>query len=239
MYQGYKIVATICARGGSKGVPGKNIKMLAGKPLLVHSIDCARQCQLIDRIIVSTDDLQIQSVAVKAGLEVPFLRPKYLATDHSGRVPAVIHALQQAEKYWSEQYDIVVDLGNVAPLRIPDDITSSIKQLVNSPAANIVVSVTEPHRNPYFNMLEIGKDGFAYLVKKTRSPLKRRQDAPAVYDMNDAVFVIWKKKLLKYQSFVIPKRQVYVMPAERSIDIDQPLDFKIAELLLTDNEDKT
>jgi CMP-N-acetylneuraminic acid synthetase len=232
MYLGHKIIATICARGGSKGVPGKNIKILSGKPLLVYSIDSARKCPLIDRIIVSTDDHKIKTVAVEAGLEVPFLRPKHLATDKSGRVPAVIHAVKKAELHWSEEYDIIVDLGNVAPLRTAADIGACIRQLVDNPQTNIVVSVSESHRNPYLNMLEVRPDGYARVVKSAHPPFQCRQDAPAVYDMNDAVFAVWKNKLFQRKSFILPRRAVYVMPAERSIDIDKPIDFAIAKFLI-------
>jgi len=230
MYQNKKILATICARGGSKGLPGKNIKKLAGQELLAYSIKSARESKLIDEIVLSTDDLKIKKVAEKYGLKVPFLRPTKLATDQSGRVEAIVHAVKKIESIKNEDYEVIVDLGNVSPLRTAQDIDACIKKLVDTPQTNIVVSVCEAGRNPYFNMLEVNTSNYANLIKK--SNFKRRQDAPIIYDMNDAVFAIWKKALLKYQSFVIPRRRVYVMPRERSIDIDNEFDFKIAEFLI-------
>lgn len=231
MYRGKRILVTICARGGSKGIPGKNIKMLAGKPLLAYTIASARQCSFVDRIVLSTDDVEIRKVGEKLGLEVPFLRSKELATDKSGRVAAVVDAVQRAEKYWKETYDIVVDLGNTAPFRQPRDIDACIKKLVNTPETNLVFTVSESRRNPYFNMVEVDKDGNAHLAKKIRT-LLRRQDAPAVYDMNDAVFAVWKNILLKYKSFIIPKRKIHVMPQERSVDIDSVFDWNTAECMI-------
>lgn len=231
MYQKFKIICTICARGGSKGVPGKNIKSLAGKPMLAYSIDCARKAKIFDRIIVSTDDLKIKQVAEKLGLEIPFLRPKSLASDTSSRVSAVIHAVKKAEQLYQENYDIVVDLGNVAPFRTPEDVIGTVKMLIDT-KASIAISGCVAHRNPYFNMVEKTKNGYVRVVKKLKTNLKRRQDAPQVYDMNDAVFAIWKKTLYQKKSFLLPKRVLYEMPAERSIDIDTLFDWQLAEYLI-------
>jgi len=232
MYQNYKIIATICARGGSKGILGKNIKLLAGKPLLQYSIESARACRLIDRLVVSTDDLKIKQVAKKCGVEIPFMRPKSLATDKASRPAAVLHAVKTAEKYWQESYDIVIDLGNVSPLRTGEDISKAIKQLVTTPKTNLVLSACEPDRNPYFNMVELNKNNYAKIVKQQKGKFTTRQSSPLVYAMNDAIFAMWKKSLFKSQSFLMPNRRVYLMPKERSIDIDTQLDFEIAEFLV-------
>ena len=113
MYRNKRIIVTICARGGSKGLAGKNIKKLVGKPLLEYTIRSARKCPLVDRIVLSTDSTKIKKIGERLGLEVPFLRSKSLATDQSGRVDAVIDAVKRAEKHWKEKYDIVVDIGNI------------------------------------------------------------------------------------------------------------------------------
>jgi CMP-N,N'-diacetyllegionaminic acid synthase len=232
MYQQHKIIATICARGGSRGIPGKNIKLLAGKPLLQYSVESAKNCKLIDRIVLSTDDEKIKAVAQKLGITVPFLRPRKLATDKASRRDAVAHAVKMAEKYWQENYDLVVDLGNVSPLRSANDISKAIKQLVNTPRTNLVFSVCQANRNPYFNMVELNKRGFAKLVKPTKK-FTTRQSSPQVYDMNDAIFAMWKKALFKYKTFYMPNRRIFVMPRKRSIDIDNPLDFAMAEFLIS------
>jgi len=232
MYKNHKIIATICARGGSKGIPGKNIKLLVGKPLLQYSIESAKSCKLIDKIIISTDDEKIKIVAEKFGLEVPFLRPKKLTSDNASRRDAVAHAVKKAEKHWQEDYDIVVDLGNVSPLRTGIDISNSIKMLVNTPKTDLVLSACEAGRNPYFNMVELNKNSYAKIIKKLKIKFTNRQSSPKVYDMNDAIFAMWKKALFKYKNFYMPQRRIYIMPRERSIDIDNKLDFEIAEFIV-------
>jgi len=232
MYRNNKILITICARGGSKGVPGKNLSVLQGKPLLAHTITQAQAFRFADRIVVSTEDQNIKACAEQYGVAVPFLRPKALATDSSGRVPAVIHAVKKAEKLWSENYDIVIDLGNVSPLRTARDIEETVKKLISLPNTDIVYSVNESHRNPYFNLVELNSQQYSQLVKKSSKPILRRQDAPITYDMNDAVYAIWKKALYKYKTFRLKRTRVYVMPKDRSIDIDTPFDLELARYLL-------
>ena len=232
MYRGKKIIITICARGGSKGVPGKNIKLLAGKPLLAHSIQTAKDSGIADRIMVSTDDEAIRKVAIKNGIEVPFLRPKKLADGKTSRELVIAKAVEAAEKYWQEDFDIIVDLGNATPLKNGQDVKAVVKLLVNSPRTDVVFSVTPAARNPYFNMVEVDKNGYAHLSKKTKKNISRRQDTPPVYDMNDGVYAMWKDKYLKERTVRQRRVRVYVMPPERSVDIDREIDFKIAELLI-------
>ena len=232
MYRGKKIIITICARGGSKGVPGKNIKLLAGKPLLAHSIQTAKDSGIADRIMVSTDDEAIRKVAIKNGIEVPFLRPKKLADGKTSRELVIAKAVEAAEKYWQEDFDIIVDLGNATPLKNGQDVKAVVKLLVNSSRTDVVFSVTPAARNPYFNMVEVDKNGYAHLSKKTKKNISRRQDTPPVYDMNDGVYAMWKDKYLKERTVRQRRVRVYVMPPERSVDIDREIDFKIAELLI-------
>jgi CMP-N-acetylneuraminic acid synthetase len=224
-----KIVATICARGGSKGVPGKNIRPLGGKPLIVHTIEAAQKCRLIDKIVVSTDSPQIAEIARTGGAEVPFLRPPELATDSAPKLAAIKHAVRFLESQQGYRPDIVVDLDPTSPLRTVKDIENCIK-LVRDEGADNVFSVIRAHRNPYFNMVEV-INGRVQLVKRLPSPVARRQDAPPVYDMNASIYA-WKiEALLKNDSLFLERTRIYEMP-DWARDIDSEIDFKFVELII-------
>ena len=229
MFDKHKIVCVIPARGGSKGIPRKNIKLLAGRPLIAYTIEQALQSQYIDRTIVSTDDREIADISRQYGVEVPFMRPADLAGDHVATIDVLLHAVQWMEKQEKYDFDILVLLHATTPLRSVDDINSCIKMLVETKADN-VFSVTEAHRNPYFNMVEAGDDGIATLAKK--GDYATRQSAPKVYDMNASIYVWWKDVLKNEKKIFLKKSHIYIMPKERSIDIDDDLDFKVAEFLL-------
>jgi CMP-N,N'-diacetyllegionaminic acid synthase len=224
-----KILATICARGGSKGVPGKNVRPLAGKPLIVHTIDTARKCRLIDRIIVSTDSPQIAEIARNSGAEVPFIRPPELAADTAPKLAAIKHAVRFLETQQAYHPDIIVDLDPTSPLRTVRDIEACIS-LVRDEGADNVFSVVPAHRNPYFNMVEV-VGGRVQLVKCLDTPLTRRQDAPPVYDMNASIYVWKKEALLGNDSLFLERTRIYEMP-EWARDIDGEIDFKFAEYLI-------
>lgn len=229
MFSNKKIVCVVPARGGSKGVPRKNIKMIAGKPLIAYTIGQALQSPYIDRVIVSTEDAEIADVSRQFGAETPFTRPVELAGDQSSTIDVLLHAihwLQEKEEY---HFDILVLLHATTPLRNVYDINSCIEMLIAEKADN-VFSVTEAHRNPYFNMVEAGRDGKVKLSKK--GDFMTRQSAPAVYDMNSAIYVWWTDILKKEKKIFLDKSHIYVMPKERSIDIDDDLDFRIAEFLV-------
>lgn len=228
MYKGNRIVCIIPARGGSKGLKGKNIKDLLGKPLIAYSIEQARESKYIDRIIVSTDSLEISDIAKLYGADVPFIRPEELATDNSNTIDVLLHAVDWLEKNEKYLFDILVLLHATTPLRSVEDINNCIELLVEKNADN-VFSVMEAHRNPYFNMVEVGDDGIVTLVKK--GDYTTRQSAPKVYDMNASIYVWWKDVLKDERKIFLKKSHIYVMPKERSIDIDDDLDFKIAEFL--------
>jgi CMP-N,N'-diacetyllegionaminic acid synthase len=223
------IVATICARGGSKGVPRKNIRPLCGKPLIVHTIEIAQKCRLINRIIVSTDDREIAETARKAGAEVPFMRPKELAQDDTAKLPVIKHAIQFLE---SQGYspDIVVDLDPTSPLRTEKDIEACIRMVMAGEADN-VFSVTRASKSPYFNMVEI-IDGKVRLVKQLDRPAKRRQDAPEVYDMNASIYVWKRDALMNNETIYLENTRIYLMP-KWAIDIDDETDFEFVEYMLS------
>lgn len=232
MLRGKKIILTICARGGSKGLPGKNVRTLLGMPLIVHTIRQAKMVKWIDRIVVSTDSEEIRNRAVEEGIEVPFLRSKKLAGDRVSKIPVFIDAIEKAEKYWKDSYDIWVDLDVTSPLRSVEDTKNAIKMLFKANTL-AVITATPARRNPYFNMIEVSKSGYVQLSKKAPSRILRRQDAPKVYDMNGSIYVMWKDELIKRKTFFTEKTRLYVMPVERSHDIDSELDFKIVEMILS------
>ena len=224
-----KIVAIICARGGSKGIPRKNIRPLCGKPLIVHTIEAAKKCQLIDRTIVSTDDSEIAEIAKASGAEVPFLRPKELALDDTPGLLVLKHAVQFLESELSYSPDIIVNLDSTSPLRTERDIEACIK-MVRDEGADNVFSVTEAHRNPYFNMVEI-IDGKVRLVKQPARAASRRQDAPKVYDMNASIYVWKKEALMNRDSLFLENTRVYLMP-KWAADIDDETDFEFVEFMM-------
>lgn len=226
MYKDKKIVCIIPARGGSKGLPGKNIKMLLGKPLIAHTIEQAKNSVLIDRIIVSTDDKKIANISKKYGAEVPFLRPKFLAQDKSSTIDVLLHAIEWLERD-EYSFDILILLHVTAPLRLVEDINNSIKLLFNKNVSN-VFSVAEAHRNPYFNMVEV-KRGRVRLVKK--GCFTSRQEAPKVYDMNASIYVWWKDVLKNKKNIFLRNTCIYIMPKERSVDVDDAFDFKVTKAI--------
>ncbi|SEJ36125.1 N-acylneuraminate cytidylyltransferase/CMP-N,N'-diacetyllegionaminic acid synthase [Halohasta litchfieldiae] len=154
------VLCTICARGGSKGVPNKNIRTVAGKPLIAHTIDHALQWDRSTDVIVSTDSSEIAAVAEQYGAEVPFLRPDHLASDSAAKLPVIQHAHQYMTEEKDRTYDYIVDLDATAPLRQIEDIENCFEVLQNSDSHN-VYTVTEADKNPYFNMVELDKDGYA------------------------------------------------------------------------------
>ncbi|HOW27023.1 MAG TPA: acylneuraminate cytidylyltransferase family protein [Elusimicrobiota bacterium] len=229
MYGKFRILCIIPARGGSKGLPGKNIRLLAGKPLIAYTIDQARKSRYIDRVIVSTDSPRIAAVSRRHGAEVPFLRPARLARDSSGTVDVLVHAVNWLRDRDDGAYDIIVLLHVTTPLRGVRDIDESIDLLVRRRAPS-VFSVAEAHRNPYFNMVKINARGAVTLVNP--GEFKTRQSAPTVYDMNSSVYVWWTKTLLRGRRVILPGSRIYLMPKERSVDIDDAFDFLVAESLL-------
>lgn len=227
----FQIIATICARTGSKGVPGKNIRILLGKPLLAYTIETALKCSLIDKVVLSTDSDKIAEIGKNYGAEAPFLRPSEMATDFVPKFPAIKHSVAFIEDLNHKRYDIIVDLDPTSPLRNVDDITNCIDLLIKS-KADSVITCCEAYRNPYFNMLELNDSGYAHLSKKADKIIYRRQDAPKVYSMNASIYAMWRDLFFEKMTFITDKTKVYLMPEERSIDIDREIDFKLVELLM-------
>jgi CMP-N-acetylneuraminic acid synthetase len=220
-------IATVCARGGSLGLPGKNIRPLLGKPLIVHSIEQARACRDIDAVYVSTDDPAIAEVARSAGAQVPFLRPAALASAEAPKLPVIRHLVAAIEQKGVSAARIV-DLDPTSPLRDVADIQACLRLL--DADTDVVITGYEAEKNPYFNMVEYGADGYVQLVKRPPQPVAGRQAAPKVYAMNASIYV-WHRSTLE-KDFWAGRTRLYAMPRERSIDIDSELDFRIVELLM-------
>ncbi|RJX47964.1 acylneuraminate cytidylyltransferase family protein [Halonotius pteroides] len=224
------VLCTICARGGSKGVPNKNIRTVAGKPLIAHTIEHALDWNRSTDVVVSTDSTEIAEVAEQYGAEVPFLRPEQLASDSAAKLPVIQHVHQYMTEETDTDYDYIVDLDATAPLRKIEDIKNCFQVLQNSDSHN-VYTVTEADKNPYFNMVELDQDGCASLSKQAQSEIVRRQDAPDVYAMNASVY-IWEQGHLQGTDSIHQERtRISVMPPERSVDIDRPIDLAFVEFL--------
>lgn len=225
-------ICTICARGGSKGVKNKNIRLLLGKPLIVHTILQARSSKLFDCLSVSSDSDEILSIADSWGADHLVKRPAELATDDAAKLPVIRHCVTQTESLRGSRFDTIVDLDATSPLRTPDDIIRCVQLLEERNASNIITG-TPARRSPYFNLVEVDESGVARLSKPLAIPIVRRQDAPRCYDMNASIYV-WKREVLfDSPSLFTPETLLYEMPEERSVDIDSELDFKIVEMLMT------
>ena len=225
------ITAFIFARGGSKGLPGKNIRDLMGKPLIGWAIDQALSVEQIERVIVSTDCHEIATVARLFGAEVPFIRPPELASDVSPEWLAWRHALdflRETEGAWP---DMFVSIPTTAPLRLPEDIIACIQTFEKSKADAVFV-VTEAHRNPWFNMVACSNDGGFYPVNSPDEGIHHRQDAPTVYDMTTVAYVLRSDFIMEEQGIFSGKTAAVEVPKERAIDIDTLNDFEIAELFM-------
>ena len=225
-------VAFIFARGGSKGLPGKNIRPLQGRPLITWSISHALSVPRIRRLIVSTDDLDIARVALEAGAEVPFIRPAELARDDSPEWLAWRHALYWLTEDEGRLPDAMISVPTTAPLREPEDIEKCLDAFEGG-HADVVVTVTSAHRNPWFNMVTIDENGAAALVNLPKlSTINRRQETPLVYDMTTVAYVARPQFVLSQSGIFAGRVKAVRVPPERSIDIDTLLDFRMAEFLL-------
>jgi CMP-N-acetylneuraminic acid synthetase len=232
-----KAIACIFARGGSKGLPGKNVRPLGGKPLIAWSIEHALAVKRIDRVIVSTDSEEIAAVARDYGAEVPFIRPAELALDESPEWLAWRHALNYLLETTGALPEIMVSVPTTAPLRMVLDIENCLNEYEKGDA-DMVITVTEAHRSPYFNMVKTNTDGTVGLVNPPQSAIAHRQEAPVVYDMATVCYVANPKFIMTHNAMFDGRVKAVQVPAERAIDIDTLLDFQIAECLLKIREQK-
>lgn len=229
MIQDNSVLALITARGGSKGLPRKNVLPLNGRPLIGWSIEAAKNSRFVDRVIMSSDNDEINDAARTCGCEVPFVRPAELARDEATSMDVVFHALKALDT----SYDFVVLLQPTSPLRIAEDIDGCL-ELCLKHGAPACVSVTEPDKSPFW-MYTLDQDRRmrALIPGKTYD---RRQDTPIVFALNGAVYVARTKWLVEKGDFVREETIAYPMPKERSIDIDTKIDLRLAELMIKETQ---
>lgn len=226
-----RVVAGIFARGGSKGVPRKNIRPLAGKPLIGYAVESARAARTIDRVVVSTDDDEIAETARRFGAEVPFRRPAELASDTAPEWLAWQHA---AKFLLSEHPDLqaLAVVPTTSPLRDARDIDRCVDLLLESDA-DVVFTIKPTDRNPWFNMVIQEEDGTTRLVNQPEKPIYRRQDAPPVFDITTGAYVFRPQHLLEAASLFEGRVRSVVISAEHGLEIDTELDFLYLETILT------
>ncbi|AZR73887.1 acylneuraminate cytidylyltransferase [Anoxybacter fermentans] len=226
-------LALILARGGSKGIPKKNIKILNGKPLLAYTIEEAKKSKFIDRVVLSTESEEIAEVGKRYGAEVPFMRPKELATDEASSIDAIIHALnwlKMNEDYWPK---FTVLLQPTSPLRTVKDIDGAIEKLLEHNAESLV-SLCEVDKHPFWLKKIIDNRVVPYTEEGQH--ITRRQDLPKVYSLNGAIFIAESILLVKERSFYVGRTIPYIMPKERSVDIDNIIDWHLAEILMKERD---
>ena len=223
-----KILVIIPARGGSKGIPHKNIKPLNGKPLIHYTIDEAREIVGDEDICVSTEDPEIIRCVEDYGLKVPFVRPDELATDTAGTYEVLLHALNFYDKQ-GRHYDVVLLLQNTSPFRKAEQIKDALK--LYTPDVDMVVSVKECAANPYYSVFEEDNNGYPHVCKGDGN-IFRRQDAPKVYEYNGAIYIINTEKLKTTHMHKMQKKVKYVMDDRSSFDLDTMTDWNIAELII-------
>lgn len=229
-----RIICTICARGGSKGVKNKNIKIIAGKPLIAHTIIQAIESKVFDKIVVSSDSQEILDIAGKYGVDLLINRPSELANDYISKLPAIRHAVNETEAFFDTRFSLVVDMDPTSPLRNINDIRTSINLLIQKNISNLITG-SPARRSPYFNLVEKVENDKIILSKKLEKPVFRRQDSPKCYDMNASIYVWKKAALFEYETVFNYDTELYEMPENRSVDIDTELDFVIVEYLLNNN----
>jgi CMP-N,N'-diacetyllegionaminic acid synthase len=226
-----KLICTMGARAGSKGVPGKNTRLLHGLPLLAHSIRQAKACGLFDAVAFSSDSAEILALAKSLGADILVQRPPEMATDTAAKPPAIRHCFLEAEKQLGRRYEAFVDLDVTSPLRLPEDIVGAVKLFEETGASN-VITAAPARRSPYFTLVELNDEGFVRLSKTLPQSIVRRQDSPRCWDLNGSIYVWRRHPFVDDPQVYYPGTRLYEMPEDRSIDIDSALDFAFVEFLM-------
>ena len=224
------VLGIIPARCGSKSVQKKNIRLLAGKPLIAYTIKTAQMCKMLNRTVVSTDGAEIAEVAKKYGGDVPFIRPKDLSLDNTPMIPVLQHAVSSIEKKENSRVDVVVLLDPTSPFRRVEDIEACIQKLERE-NADSVVTVCEVEHNPYFVMVELDNGKLVPLIKSDKV-ITRRQDAPEVYRINAAVYAVKRDVLMNANKIITDNTMAVIMSQQLSTHIDHVVDFEFAEYLM-------
>lgn len=232
------VLITICARGGSKGIPGKNIRLLNDKPLIEYTIQVAKEFALRNKgkIAISTDSEEILAVVKNLGIDSEYVRPEFLATDHAGKVDAIRHLLTYEEKLSGHQYPFVLDLDVTSPLRTLKDLEEAYTLMKADKNALTLFSVNDAARNPYFNMVEEQENGYFNLSKQLKSTTLTRQSAPKVYDLN-ASFYFYNRAFFDSDSKgVITTRSLIYKMDHICFDLDHIVDFEFMDFLMRSNK---
>jgi CMP-N,N'-diacetyllegionaminic acid synthase len=225
-----KRLCTICARGGSKGLPGKNIRPIGGKPLIAHTLLQAQSSGLFEAVAVSSDSKEILSISEEFGADYCIFRPQELASDQAPKLPAIQHCVNEVETMSGNNFDVIVDLDVTSPLRLTKDIEGAVRLLEDENVSNVITGCPA-RRSPYFNLVERNVKGYVHLSKTPEQNIVRRQDSPECFDMNASVYV-WKREvLIDSESIFNADTLIFVMPEERSIDIDHEWEFEYVEFL--------
>jgi len=224
------ILGLVPARGGSKGIKKKNIKELLGRPLIAYSIEQGLASPVIDRVVVSTDDREIAEVARAAGADLPFMRPAELARDDTPMFPVMEHALDAVEAEKGEQVSHLVLLDATSPLRLVSDIEDAMG-LFEGGNCEAVISGTQAHRSPWFNMVSIDDRGYVGLLNGS-GDVGRRQDCPQAYDLDTTVWIYTRAAIKDIKKRMPERTRLYIVPAERAFHIDTELDFEIVSYLM-------
>lgn len=203
-----------------------------GRPLLAYTIETASRSKYLNDVILSTDSRDIEDIARKFGINDIVHRPDDLATDTASKWDVFVHAVETYERTHGITVDYIVDMDVTVPLKNEEDVDGAIRLAIDHQDADVIITGYEPERNPYFNMMEINDQGLARIVKEPLSPIVRRQDAPTVYSLTPAAYVIRKKALYEYPHWSQAKCRIYPIPRKRAIDIDTEIDFKLVEFLM-------
>ena len=233
--QGKVVVAFIFARGGSKGLPGKNLKNFAGKPLIAWSIEKAREISCLDRVIVSTDCEKIANVAKTYGAEVPFKRPSKLATDSANELDAWKHAIYYLKAIEKSPIDLFVSLPTTSPLREAEDLDKCFQEYINF-NPDLVITVSPAQRHPSFNIVKLDRDGYAQIFYENNGFDYRRQSFENAFDIATVGYVANPNFVIRASKLLEGKTRAVIVPKERAIDIDDAFDFQFAEYLFYQNK---
>ena len=226
-----KRIATICARGGSKGLPGKNVRTLTGKPLIAHAIEQAKETGLFDVVAVSSDSDAILEEAANWSPDLIVKRPEEMATDTASKLPPIAHSVVTAETEYKITFDTVVDLDVTSPLRSVEDVAGAVHLMEERGVSNVLTG-SLARKNPFFNLIELTPEGYVTLSKPTEPRIERRQDCPPCFDMNAAVYVWQRFAIIERPHIFFDDTLLYEMPVERSFDIDSETDFEFVAFLM-------
>lgn len=232
-----RVLGLVCARGGSKGIPSKNLQLLGDKPLVAHAVCQAIGCKAVDSVVVSTDSPEIAEVAVESGASVPFLRPVELSRDDTPEWQVWQHALDWFQNEFGYLPQTVLVVPPTSPLRLESDLQACLDK-IQSAEVDIVVTMTPAKRNPYFNMVQRDSDGNLMLLSSTKEKIERRQTAPEVFDLTTVAYAFRPRFVLESKGMWSGHVAGVVVPSDRAIDIDDETDLDFARLIFERQSEK-